>query len=190
MKRLLLFITIVALSTSAFAQTKGYEGSVFASYRVSFNSPECAFSFESINGYRFNPYIFLGAGLSIDIATYGNICRVGDPQTYNEVKNMVVPIIPLYAVVKVNITKTRISPFFMFKLGLTGGFGDQATRAKVKSQFWEQALGCDFYLGEQKKHAITAILGLNLRKNYNILTWDLRQPDYISSVRFGVGYTF
>ena len=60
-----------------------------------------------VGGYRFNKYLFVGAGIGVNIATEMEDDGRGDDLS-----------IPLFGYVKTNFTKSRWSPFFALPVGM------------------------------------------------------------------------
>lgn len=113
-----------------------------------------------INGYRFNSYIFFGAGLGFRYSkviyfesyTYG--------ETYNSIDGKY--LIQPYLRIKGNITNTKISPFLLADVGWTFDVGKNPNK-NVKDIFFEPQFGLDFKL--QENMSIYLSVGANLQ-NY------------------------
>lgn len=82
---------------------RGYRGFVDMGYSADFRECEQLITFATTHGYQFNPILFVGGGLELFKAINGG------------------GVTPIYADVRCYFSKTRISPFFEGRLGMTLG---------------------------------------------------------------------
>lgn len=189
MKKIVLIMCVAFWATiQAVAQQKGYEFYIDGRIAPDINNSETFFGFSTTQGYRFNQHIFLGGGIGLDFASYDSNTRIIFGNTYKEIQNEFQVIIPIYVAFKANFTKTRVSPFFLFKSGYVFGNND-FNRVQTSGVFFEPSVGLDFNLGAQRKYAVLLDFGLNICENKNLFTWDLEQKPRTKIV-MNVGFRF
>lgn len=171
MKKTILLLAALLLVTTSFAQQKGYEGSVLFSFNGSLNSNEGAYTLETIHGYRFNPFIFLGGGIGLGLAQ-------PDDNTKEAVASAFLSF-------KANFTKTRVSPFVMLKGGDILGAG-----IYNRGFYAEPQIGIDINLGDARKCAVVVFAGFQTKNNANKVKLGSVVPERINSIRAGVGFRF
>lgn len=101
----LLAVSVIAMAASICSAQSRYRGMIEGGR--TFNLEETALhttEFSTTHGYQFNPYLFVGAGLGLNFI----------PSDAVDMMYM-----PLYLDVRVNLTKTKISPFIDLKAGHT-----------------------------------------------------------------------
>lgn len=150
MKKLIFVFLFLLSATSAYSQKeKGYEFSFETGYEIGVGETSTG-SFQiisMINGYRINPDIFMGLGLSINAHEEGTL-------------------IPIYGQLKYNLNKKNTSPFALLKVGYSlksssdkiRGFGFTISpnigfdfRKKHKTSFYIMT-GMNFQWGFYHKH--------------------------------------
>lgn len=154
MKKILLIVALLFLCEMTYAQQKGFEASIEANGGVGLDScTKYSFGINLIGGYRFSDIIFLGAGIgytylnglyysSYEYLSKGNSIHY---QSYDVRNNL-----NIFARAKVNMTKTKVSPFISLDLG--GTFGLTSNSIKMANGFmFEPALGCDIKLKDEQK---------------------------------------
>lgn len=118
MKRLLLLAALVPAMPGAKAQNVArncYRGFVDLGYSVGIGDYKFnRFEISTSQGYQFNPYIFLGAGVGFHFMPYYEFTIWNTP---HEVRDRVIDI-PLFANLHLNFTKTRVTPFVDAKGGV------------------------------------------------------------------------
>ena len=164
MKRLLLFTTALMLSLSTYAQERGYEKSVEIKGAIGLDErADFGFGAYMVNGYRFNPYLFVGAGVGYEFlkGLYYHIYQYKGqylPSSSHDSKENQ-SIIQLYARIKANFTNSRISPYVSLDLGNSFNLNSTDEIKMAKGFFFEPALGCDFRFNE--KQTFYVALGYN-----------------------------
>lgn len=156
MKKLLVIASILVLALtsyhSLYAQ-RGYEGTLEVIGGVSDNeSCTNSFGLTTVHGYRFNPYLFLGASvgyktmnlLSLKVQeAYGTSYHLPEENEYDRNHAFL-----LGARAKVNILNRKTSPFVCFDIGYD--FDDS-------SVYYEPAVGVDIKV--LKENALYIMLG-------------------------------
>lgn len=102
----LLAVLVIAMAASICSAQSGYKGMIEGGYMFNLERTEASvhtIEFSTTHGYQFNPYLFIGAGVGLNL--------VSSPVD--------VMYMPLYLDVKANLTKTKISPFIELKIGHT-----------------------------------------------------------------------
>ncbi len=109
------FMALLPLMANAQYIKKGYHGFVDGGYAayISQIAPS-TIEVTTSHGYQFNPYIFLGCGVGVDIT---GDCKWGEVggMAYNKRESSV--DIPVFFNFRSNFTKTRVSPFVDAKVG-------------------------------------------------------------------------
>jgi hypothetical protein len=117
MKRLVITLFICSISLCGFAQIKkGYHGFVDAGYAQELTGTLGISWIElnTVHGYQFNPYIFVGGGLGIH---YVPEFKEGDISGKPYWKRDKSQQIPIFANVRWTILDKKITPFIDAKLG-------------------------------------------------------------------------
>lgn len=161
----------------AFAQDKGYEKSIEFNAGIGLdNTSKYSFGLTMINGYRFNDYLFLGAGLGYEYfqALYYTSHR------YNESYKSYVPksLIKLGLRAKVNLSKGNVSPFFSFDFGGALQVGSNSKHSSATGIYYEPAFGIDFKFNGSK-NGFYVMLGYHSQSNkyeyFNLDLFDVEQ---------------
>lgn len=102
------------------------------------------FSYNFVYGYQFWNRLFIGGGLGMEH-------MVGDvlPDSYNL-------RIPVFAAIKINLNKKRVSPFFQFD----GGFHFNTEETIDNGFFFQPKFGLDFNLGHSRRKALFLSMSL------------------------------
>ena len=157
-KIIVLFLLITASFT--IKAQKGYEKSIEVGGSVGLDKfTNSSFEIEMINGYRFSDYLFLGAGVGFrytDALYYQSYIA----SRFYESRDGKY-LIPLYARLKVNLTKTKVSPFLLGNLGYTFDVGQNPNK-NTHGLMIEPAFGVDFSLSEGKT-GLYFLVGFNLQ---------------------------
>lgn len=157
---LLLFMTSIVVVGQN--QVKGYEKSVEIKGSVGLDDQtDYAFGVSMVNGYRFNNYLYLGAGVGYEYLKglyYRSYQYIGHSLSTEYDSKDVRNIIQLYARVKANFTRAKISPFASVDLGNSFSLGSSSIKM-ANGFFFEPAIGCDFRLNE--KQTFYCSLGYN-----------------------------
>ncbi len=148
MKKIALFISLLTLSFSAFAQqpAKGYRGfadwsNSFAAYQWSGDESKTALWFTGIftsHGYQFNPNLFLGGGLGFEASTKKRLWTV-----------------PVFAHLRTDQKWGDYTPFGDLRLGYSISDGG--------GLYVAPSIGYRFYAGGSV--AMNISLGLTLRSS-------------------------
>jgi len=115
-KTILSFITVFFLWTNLQAQS-GYEKSIETGYSIGIGDVKNnTFNVAMVNGYRFNSNLYFGVGVGFGYTNNLNGIMI-DPY-YTEYRKGL-SLIPIYAQAKINLTKSKISPFILANVGYT-----------------------------------------------------------------------
>lgn len=194
LKRTLITLFIFVLANiGAYAQ-KGYEKRIEIGTSIGVGEyTNTSFGASMINGYRFNDYFFIGAGVGVGYSNALTLIEIKDGTT-KELRNDAV-LIPIYANLKANLTKSRISPFLHFNIGYT--FDAMQYAKDAPGLMIEPALGIDFKF---EKTALYASFGFKLQhheysymRNVGALddNWDIETCSELSksiSIKLGIKF--
>lgn len=110
MKKVLFVLTLICTALCASAHDRGYRGEVGVDYTVGDGDAQVdRLGFSTTHGYQFNPYFFLGGGMAVRI--------MGESDGYTDLYREAKTSIPVYADLRCNFTKSKVSPFVDLKLG-------------------------------------------------------------------------
>ena len=129
----------VAINSKAQSVKTGYKGFVDAGYSIGSSDYKLnRFEVNTSHGYQFNPYIFLGAGLGLHfMPSYAT----EDMDIPYEIRDSKVDI-PVFANIRFNLSKSKISPFLDAKGGTyVTNNGDMYINISV---------GCRFAINERQ----------------------------------------
>lgn len=155
MKKELLILSFIfmmmALPFCAQAQNKGYEKSIELNGGIPIDKySKYSLGITMMNGYRFNDFFYLGAGVGYEYFNalyYTSYEYIGwgysDDYSSYYGKNM----LRLFARVKVNLTKTKVSPYFAGDIGYAIDFNTNEY-ATTSGLMFEPQFGIDFKLPE------------------------------------------
>lgn len=164
----------------------GYEGRADISYgrSVMGNTFNVA-AVNLTNGYRFNPYFYLGAG--VGIRSYHYQQNIIYSPTYGDFKFVNEFVVPVFATVSVDFTKTRLVPF----LSVNAGYGIPLGGDEMGGVTVAPSLGVAYRLKKKVKLSLSAVYMLD-RCNLNdgMLDPELYRTGFSGSVsvRFGVRF--
>lgn len=115
MKKVFLFIAMMAMTIGCFAQTtKGYHGFADLGYTIGVGDYEFGrFEISTTHGYQVNPYFFVGGGVGFHFMSE---CKYGDPEIPLDLRKSKISI-PLFADFRGTFTKRKFAPFVDLKLG-------------------------------------------------------------------------
>lgn len=116
----------------------GYDGSYENYDSYYYDEGAAYFSYHFIYGYQFKQRFFIGGGIGME-----HLGGDALPDSYNL-------RIPLFASAKINLTKTRVSPFFQFDLGYHFNTDDYTE----DGFFFHPKFGVDFNLGWSRRKAL------------------------------------
>lgn len=176
MKRLFLFIVLLAsVAFSAEAQEyryakRGYFGTANVSYILwdDFDSP-IGVGAEVINGYAFNKWFMLGAGVGANMMSYKGY----------ENERVVEAVIPIFIHARFNILDRRVTPFF--SLGVGGGIlVDNYNSGVASALYLDPKLGVAVHL----KNGGTIDFGVS--RLFSGVIW----LGSYNGIKFGVSYTW
>lgn len=161
MKTYYKFLTLCVfclISSGIYAQS-GYEKSIEAGGLIGLDKfTNSSFEIEMINGYRFNNYFSVGAGLGFrytDALYYKSY--IGS-KSYESRDGKY--LIPFFGRVKANFTDTKVSPFLLADLGYTFDVGQNPNKNTFGLMI-NPAFGVDIKLDENK-------IGLYFLVGYNL----------------------
>lgn len=190
MKKLFAICVMLISVFTANAQVKGYEKSVEIFGGPGFNSSsKYQLGISMINGYRVNNCLYLGAGAGFRLqeALYYSSYTLNKSGYHSRTQRY---IIPLYAWVKANLTKTTVSPFLCADFGSNIDVG-QVDVKNVEGFFFEPQFGVDIDLDEQM--TLNLAIGINVANtHYKVF----REYDYYmnktkaSTLTFHLGFNF
>ena len=162
MKKVIVALALMlGVSLSTFAQDysvkRGYKGFIDFGYaqNIGLNGVANEISgydsnkiyWSTSHGYQFNPYVFVGAGVSLDCYTAKTWCTI-----------------PIFANVRVTPLVSKITPFIDVK----GGYNFVGY---MKGVYFAPSIGCRF--GLTRKVGLNVGLGYVLQQNYaNHYQWD------------------
>lgn len=174
MKKLLLSALLVCSFLIVAAQPKeGFEKSVQTGYSYGFGEVKSSsFNVAFTYGYRLNPLAYIGAGTGIGI-TDGNYDRY---------------IIPLYAIFKINFTKTKISPYFQFNVGYTFGLNTKLNEGY--SMLYSPAFGADYNINSEKSVYFQIGVDYQGHRLFNGIDYTGFLNKYMTALNFRIGYKF
>lgn len=196
MKRFTCTLCLLTLITgSAFAQ-KGYEKTVELGAGIGVGEySNTSFGASMINGYRFNEYFYLGLGVGFGYSNALNGVDI-DKYGYTTEYRTDAYLIPIYASIKANFTKSNISPFFRFNIGYT--FDANQYIKDAPGLMIEPSIGVDFKIND--KNTIYTALGFNLQHSKYSYTrnvgttdsnWDITtKSEMLKSASIKVGFKF
>ncbi len=162
MKKLLfVVIAVVGMAFSVCAQAR-YEKSIELGAAVGTDKfSKYSFQITMVNGLKFNDYFSAGVGLGFRYADVLYQALTYADGTYSDSRNNEY-LIPLYARVKVNLTKTQVSPFFLADVGYSFNMNNSPYK-NLFGLMVEPAFGIDYkFAGE--KMGLYFLVGFNLQK--------------------------
>lgn len=147
MKKLLSLVAVLLIGTSVFAQEfsttefrpRGYAGFVEEGLAGCTLTGDILHSATAtVHGYQINPNFFIGAGFAIDIDVPLKEGLFGSD-------NSPISGIPIFADVRCDLTKKRISPFIDFRAGYS------PAGTSRKGAYVSPTLGVDFFFTNHPK---------------------------------------
>lgn len=162
MKKTLLFLIAFVLSFNLHAQSKGYEKSIEVFGGPGLNKlTKYQIGISMINGYRINDYFYAGVGAGFRFQESRYMYSYGPGDKFGHDSREPRYIIPLYARVKANLTKTSVSPFFIADIGgnIDVGMVEYKT---IQGFFFEPQFGVDIDLTDPI--SLYLALGANIAK--------------------------
>lgn len=172
MKKFLFMLSLIPFATNVYSQ-KGYEKSIEVGASIGVGEySNTSFGVSMINGYRLNDYLFIGAGLGIGYSNLLNGVNIDKYKTTTEYRTDAY-LIPVYANIKANFSKSNISPFFRLNIGYTFDLNQYIQDAP--GLMIEPAIGVDFKINE--KNIIYTTLGFNLQNTAYSYTRNLGTTD-------------
>lgn len=162
MKKTLLFLIAFVLSFNLHAQSKGYEKSIEVFGGPGLNKlTKYQIGISMINGYRINDYFYAGVGAGFRFQESRYMYSYGPGDKFDHDSREPRYIIPLYARVKANLTKTSVSPFFIADIGgnIDVGMVEYKT---IQGFFFEPQFGVDIDLTDPI--SLYLALGANIAK--------------------------
>jgi hypothetical protein len=162
MKKLFFTVLAIFVFSSIFAQSKGYEKTIEIGGNFGLdNMTNYSLNISMINGYRFNDNLFMGigAGYRYTDALYYKSYIAGVKDECNDSRDL----IPVFFRIKANLTKGKVSPFFVGDVGYSIDLGGNSNRT-VEGFMCDPAFGIDFKLND-KKTALYFMTGVNIQKS-------------------------
>lgn len=168
MKKVLLFLALILTSaTVVSAQDKGYEKSIELTGSFGLNQfAKYGLGISMMNGYRINPNFYVGAGVGFkyfDVLYYSSYISSKYTDTISHKSYDGKYLIPVWARVKANLTKTKISPYLLADAGWTFDVGQNPNK-NAEGFFIEPQFGIDVKM--QEAIGLYFALGVNLQ-NYH-----------------------
>lgn len=161
MKKIGTILFLMCFVVFASAQSKGYEKSIEFGGGIGLDKlSKYSIGISMVNGYRFNNYLYVGVGTGFKYtdALYYSSSSLRDYYESFDGKYL----IPLYARIKANLTKTKVSPFLVVDAGYTFDVGQNENK-NIEGLMIEPAFGIDFKLNEEKI-SLYFLLGVNIQK--------------------------
>lgn len=166
------------------SKSNGYEGFVEAGYGIGVSGYAGRFELDIVNGYRFNPYCFLGGGVGFNIFTNG--------------ENFVT--IPVFIQGRFNLLDRNTSPFLTLNLG----YNISTKRSEVYNRYYttvtyrggvlfEPALGVAFRVSNRA--SVTFGVGyslMQLQSKAESSYYEISEveKELTQAVRLKIGVTF
>lgn len=164
MKKFLFVAGFLFTCSLALAQSKGYEKSIEMNAGIALdNNSKYSFGLTMINGYRFNDYLFVGAGVGYEyfqalyMSTYEynrSSFKSYDPKS----------LIKIGVRAKANLSKGKVSPFLSFDFGGALQVGSNSKYSSATGIYYEPAFGVDFKFNESK-NGLYVMLGYHSQSN-------------------------
>ena len=146
MKRIVCIFATLFMALSLNAQSKGYEKSIEVFGGPGLNSlTKYQIGISMINGYRINDYFYAGVGTGFRFQESRYMYSFGPGDEFDNDSRQQRYIIPLYARIKANLTKTSVSPFFIADIGGNIDVGKVKYKT-IQGFFFEPQFGVDFDL--------------------------------------------
>ena len=196
MRKFICFLFLITLTLGNINAQKGYEKSIEVGTTIGAGKySNTTFGASMINGYRFNEYFFIGAGVGIGYANALTGIDI-DKQGITTEYRMDAYLIPIYANFKANFSKNNLSPFFRLNIGYT--FDVNQYMKDAPGVTIEPAVGLDIKLS--KKNTIYAAFGFNLQHSEYTYTrnvgatdsnWDITtKSEMLKSISIKLGIKF
>jgi len=156
----------------------GYEKSIETGYSIGIGDiSNNTFNFAIVNGYRFNPNFYIGAGIGFgytDNLNGINISHIYSTAYTTEYRQGLI-LIPIYAQAKINLTKSNVSPFLLANVGYT------IDGRKDFGFMFTPTFGIDFKIND--KQSIYSQIGFNIQNHKYSYTKDLGTSDWEISTK-------
>lgn len=196
MKKLICILFLTSVMLENINAQKGYEKSIEVGTNIGVGEySNTSFGANMINGYRFNEYFYLGLGVGFGYSNALNGVDI-DKYGYTTEYRTDAYLIPIYASIKANFTKSNISPFFRFNIGYT--FDANQYIKDAPGLMIEPSIGVDFKIND--KNTIYTALGFNLQHSEYSYTrnvgatnsnWDITtKSEMLKSASIKVGFKF
>lgn len=196
MKKLICILFLTSVMLENINAQKGYEKSIEVGTNIGVGEySNTSFGASMINGYRFNEYFYLGLGVGFGYSNALNGVDI-DKYGYTTEYRTDAYLIPIYASIKANFTKSNISPFFRFNIGYT--FDANQYIKDAPGLMIEPSIGVDFKIND--KNTIYTALGFNLQHSEYSYTrnvgatnsnWDITtKSEMLKSASIKVGFKF
>ncbi len=196
MKKLICILFLTSVMLENINAQKGYEKSIEVGTNIGVGEySNTSFGASMINGYRFNEYFYLGLGVGFGYSNALNGVDI-DKYGYTTEYRTDAYLIPIYASIKANFTKSNISPFFRFNIGYT--FDANQYIKDAPGLMIEPSIGVDFKINN--KNTIYTALGFNLQHSEYSYTrnvgttdsnWDITtKSEMLKSASIKVGFKF
>ncbi len=173
MKKVLLFLSftfIMALPFCAQAQNKGYEKSIELNGGIPIDKySKYSLGITMMNGYRFNYFFYLGAGIGYEYFNalyYKSYDYIGSGHSDKYDSFYGKSMLRLFARVKANLSRAKVSPYFAGDFGYTIDFNANDCGSTTGLMF-EPQFGIDFKLPEK----IGLYLAVGYRGQQNSYTY-------------------
>jgi hypothetical protein len=194
MKNILLISALAFISLNpALSQKRGYEKSFQLGIAPDFVFDDANLNIAFVNGFRANRAFFFGGGIGITGKYFMSPpIRISYPdggRSYTQIDPSVYLSVPVFAKLKINLSKTRVSPFLSADAGYNIPMEDEPDDVRVGGSFILLSTGFDVNLGLKRVRAFYFQAGIYMQENKNLLTWDLSDGEYVNlDVR--IGYRF
>lgn len=153
MKKILFIACLTVLCGTTLAQNKGFEKAIEVNGGIGLDDyTNYSFGVNFVGGYRFNETFFVGAGLGysyLDGLYYSHYEYLGLGNSINYDSYDARSNVQVLARAKVNLTKSKVSPFILVDLG--GTFGLTSNDIKMANGLiYEPAFGVDINISNEQ----------------------------------------
>lgn len=163
MKKIII-VSLLCYSVVAFAQTKennivtkGYHGTASVGGGYCFTEYSGFVSLQTVHGYQFNPYIFVGGGAGLELSDIG---RRGTQPVY----------MPVFADGRFNAVVNKCAPFIELKLGYSIPLYSPTKPSVYGGLYFSPSIGVLFEITEKYSAGIAVEYSL-INGHSNLFSW-------------------
>ncbi len=178
--KIIIFITAMFCLTNNYANAQSYEKAIELNVGLGLDKTnKYGIGLSMINGYRFNDYFYLGAGIGYKNTRslyYTTTTQYGYYYESFDNRNL----IQLYGRLKVNLSSNKISPFLQIDLGGSIDVNSNKGAGNSGGLIVEPTFGMRFK-NSKNKSSIDLSLGYNIQKmeyrSWNLITHSDKMVD-------------